>query len=382
MANNNPIGLFKEQLWNGERYVPTYIHISGLELGPALGGCRIHVYDRLSEAEENVEKLSRGMRYKSALADVPFGGGKGVIATDHKMPKPSKETLLKNFAAFVNSFNGKYVTAEDSGTDLKDMEFLLKHTPHVVGTKASGNPSPVTAYGVYQGLMACLQHRGISSLEGLTLVLKGAGSVAESIVFGFPEKDKRFDAEIREEFPGLIRMNPKVIHYTDIDTKRASFFKKKAKELGLGHKVKAHFAEDNEIYDIEGMDVFIPAAVCYSASGDLIDRLAKSGCKIIAGCENNPLRNPMEDMARIKAAEIDYAPDFANNAGGLNNVAEEYAARIEKRDYNPQAALARTRGIRKTMGDILAVAKETGKTTLEVAEELAEKRIKAAKTAA
>src|SRR3989338_727893 len=98
MAHNNSLGLHKEMLWNGERYVPAYIHVSGMELGPALGGCRIHVYGRLSEAEENVKNLSQGMRYKSALANLPFGGGKAVIATDPNMEKIAKKTLLTNFA--------------------------------------------------------------------------------------------------------------------------------------------------------------------------------------------------------------------------------------------------------------------------------------------
>ena len=381
MANDTSLGLNKEMLWNGERYVPAYIHVSGLELGPALGGCRIHVYGQLSEAEENAEKLSRGMRYKSALANVPFGGGKAVIATDPKMGKRAKETLLTNFAAFVRSLNGDYITAEDSGTNIRDMEFLFKLMPYVVGTKMSGNPSPVTAYGVYQGLMACLAQQGTNSVEGLTIALKGAGSVAESIVFGFPEKDKRFDAEIRAEFPGLIRMNPAMIHYTDTDTRRASYFKKKAKDLGLGHKLKAHFAEDGEIYDIPGTNVFIPAAARYSASGDFIDRLAASGCKIITGCENNQLRDREADMARIQAAGMTYAPDFAINAGGLINVAEEYAARKERREFNPRTALLRTREIRETIDNILMVAKQTGKTTLQVAEELAEQRIEQARAA-
>src|SRR3989344_4468747 len=241
--NISPPVFIRDKLWNGSKYLDAIIHISGLELGPALGGCRVHHYERYSEAEKNVERLSSGMRLKCSLAGVPLGGGKAVIVADPEVEKTKK--LMRNFAAMVNELNGAYITAEDSGTDLEDINHIAQHTEHVVGTNVSGNPSPVTAYGVYKGLLACLKHTGNNSPEKLAFAIKGTGSVASYLIFGFPKEDKRFD-EFREDFPGLIHMKPKIIYYADKESERSLNIRKKAIEIGLKDKIEAKAPD--EIY--------------------------------------------------------------------------------------------------------------------------------------
>ena len=361
--------LIEDQLWNGEKYVPTYIHISSLELGPALGGCRIAHYEKLSRAMINAEQLSFGMRSKAALAGVPYGGGKAVLATDPQEMKdsndPRRERLLRNFAAMVNELNGKYITAEDTGTKLKDMDFLAELTPHVVGTSAfSGNPSPITAYGVYLGMRACLKHIGRDSFEGLRLALKGAGSVAEFLVFGFPKEDK-YDP-FREKFPGLAHLGVEVIYYNEKDGNRSDEFKNIAREHSVAKKIQRRSQQD---LLTEPIDMFVPAAARYSASIG-IDQLIPAGCKIIAGPENNQLEHPATDLARIHRAGIVYAPDFAINAGGLINVHFGKVAKDSQTPYDLRQALAKTEDIEATIEKILRASTQSGMTTLEVAEKM------------
>ena len=360
--------LIHEKLWNGKRFVDTYIHISGLEKGPALGGCRIQRYERESEARQNVRELSRGMWYKSALADLPYGGGKALLLADAETEK--NERLLGNFAALVNDLHGNYITAEDAGTNLEDMDFLFQHTKYVVGTsKFSGNPSPVTAFGVYKGLKACLKHAGLDSVKGLTFAIKGAGNVANYLVFGFPE-DKKYD-EFRTEFPGLIHLQPKVIYYHEKIGKRSDDFKAKARKLGLSSKLQRRSEE--ELYEVP-KEVFMPMALRHSAAGEYLQALAASGCRIIAGSENSQLKDEVKDMHLIQQNGIIYAPDFAINAGGLMSVHFEKVAQDITGEYDATAPLRSAAGIENTIAEILDQAKETRRNTLQIAKEFAERR--------
>ncbi len=371
--------LIEDYLWNGEKYVPTYIHISSLDLGPALGGCRIAHYEKLSRAIINTEELSWGMRSKAALAGVPYGGGKAVlvldpaeIAENKKEPKnPKRERLFRNFAAMVNELEGNYITAEDTGSKLKDMDFLSELTPHVVGTSSfSGNPSPITAYGVYLGMRACLRHIGRDSFEGLRLAMKGAGSVAEYLVFGFPEEEK-YDP-FREKFKGLVHLGVESIYYHEKDGDRSDTFKSMARERGVSNKVRRR---SNKELLTEKIDMFIPAAARYSASQN-IEQLIQTGCKIIAGPENTPLEHPEQNIARLHQKGIIYAPDFAINAGGLINVHFGKVARDTQEPYDLKKALAKTEEIEATITTILQESAGTGKTTLDVAKEIVETRIR------
>lgn len=373
----SPPQLIHDRLFNGYEYVDTYIHISGLQLGPALGGCRIHHYERRSEAIANVERLSRCMQYKSALRRLPYGGGKTVINADPDIGKNHR--LLRNYADMVNDLKGDYITAEDSGADLMDMDYLSKFTPHVVGiSKYSGNPSPVTAYGIYHALMAALRHKGHESVEGLTIVLKGAGSVAQFLLFGFPPEDRHYD-EFRDEFSGLLHMKPKAIHYAEKSSERSFEFKKMARDLGgsLGSLLKAESPDD--IYDVPNTDIFIPAAVRYSVTGSHIDHLAlsmqKSHLKLVVGPENNQLKDEQEDLQKLINAGITYLPDYASNAGGLIDVHFGKIACNTKQPYDQKASLKEAATIGKTIEDILAESKKSGKSTLKVAQEMAERII-------
>jgi leucine dehydrogenase len=366
------IGMHGDKLHNGYEYVQAFIHISGLENGPAIGGCRIHHYGRISEAMENVVDLSRGMRYKAACAGLPYGGGKAVIATDPDVGKNRR--LLRNFADMVNSFGGDYITAEDSGTDIHDMDYLAEHTDHVVGlSRFSGNPSPITAFGVYHGLQACLAQRGRDSFDGLEIALKGAGSVGSYLVFGFPENDSRFDGF---DFPGLINLGVKAIYFAEKDSETSFKFKARATSIGKGNLL--HARSPDEICDIAGLDVFIPSAARYSCSGKNIDFLAKSmqtsDVRIIAGPENNQIRHGTTDIQRITDAGILYAPDFVINAGGLINVHFGKLARDRNTPYDSQAALRKAADIGKTIATIVKDAE--GSTTVELAQNLAERRIR------
>ncbi len=373
----SPPQLIHDRLFNGSGFVDAYIHISGLQLGPALGGCRIHHYERSSEAQANVEKLSKCMQYKSALRRLPYGGGKTVINADPDIGKNRR--LLRNYADMVNDLKGDYITAEDSGADLIDMDYLSKFTPHVVGiSKFSGNPSPVTAYGVYHALMAALRHKGHDSVEGLTIALKGAGSVAEFLVFGFPKNDSHYD-EFRDEFPGLIHMKPKAIHYAEKSSERSFEFKRMAREFSaeLGSLLKA--ASPDDIYSIPGTDILIPAALRYSLAGEHVERLEasmkESSIKLVVGPENNQLKNERADLQKLINAGITYLPDYAANAGGLIDVHFGKIACDTKRPYDQKASLKEAATIGKTIEEILAESKKSGKSTLEVAQAMAEKII-------
>ncbi len=373
----SPPVLIHDRLYNGYERVDTYIHITGLELGPALGGCRIHHYERDSEAQQNAERLSRCMQLKSALRKLPYGGGKTVIIADPDIGKNRR--LLQNYAAMVNERKGDYITAEDTGTDVLDMDYLSKFTGHVVGvSKFSGNPSPVTAYGVYHALLAALRHKGHDSIEGLTLALKGAGSVAEFLVFGFPEDNREYD-EFRKEFPGLIRLKPKAIYFTDSKTNRLSYFKSRAKSIDdkLISLLKRRSPED--IYEIPRTDIFIPAAVRYSVSGTFLEHLVgsmkDSPVRLVVGPENNQLKDEEGDMKMLQDAGITYIPDYAANAGGLLNVHFGKVAKDNNRPYQLKEALAETAKIGDTTREILAASERTGKATITVARELAERYI-------
>ncbi|MAF99409.1 MAG: hypothetical protein CMH61_02245 [Nanoarchaeota archaeon] len=390
--------VFEDELWNGKRMVRAYIALDDLNRGPALGGCRIKIYPSAFEARKNAQELAHGMTYKSALADVPYGGGKSVIFADSRSEVHTNTTdpetledrvvlsedgqmLLQSFAKMVNRLNGRYITAEDVGTGTDDMDYLSHFTDHVVGLSAhSGNPSPVTAFGVYQSLKASLKDWGISSFEGLRFALKGAGSVASYLVFGFP--DEPIYNSVRAEFPGLIHLDPEVIFYHDKAGDRADKFKDRARELGLNKKLQRR--SDERLFGTDdgdnrtGIDVFIPAAARHSAGTKYLSQLVESGCKIICGPENNQLTNPEIDAAALHDAGITWVPDYAANAGGLINVHFGHLARRQGTTFDHEAAFSKARDIGNTVSEILQRSKETGQNTRSISNAMAEERIKSA----
>ena len=317
------------------------IAIHNTALGPALGGLRMWSYDTEADALEDVLRLSRGMTYKAAVAGLNLGGGKAVIIGDPKTDK--SEALFRGLGRFVNSLNGRYITAEDVGTDVNDMEWVFQETDHCVGVHqvhgGSGDPSPFTAYGVLQAIRACLKRRFDSEDVGsYSYAVQGVGHVGYHLVkLLHDEGAKVFVADIDD---GLVQQA--------VD------------EFG------AEAVGDSEIYDVDA-DVFSPCALGAVVNPDTIPRLK---FKIIAGAANNQLA---DDACgdEIDRRGVLYAPDYAANAGGLMNVS------IELEGYNRERAIRMTRTIHYNVGRIFKIAERDGIPTWKAADRMAEERVAA-----
>jgi len=320
------------------------IAIHNTTLGPALGGTRMWPYASEQEALMDVLRLSRGMTYKAAVSGLNLGGGKAVIIGDSRRHKT--EHLLRRFGQFVHDLGGKYITAEDVGMTSKDMEYIRMSTPHVSGLPlhmgGSGNPSPVTAYGVYMGIKAAAKHVYSSeSLENKKILVQGCGSVGQHLI-------------------ELLEKESADIWVTDI-------FEDKIRETKSKHKVKV--ADPEEFYDME-MDIYAPCALGGTLNDYTIPRLK---CSIIAGAANNQLLDEEKHSQDLLEKGIVYAPDFLINAGGLINVYSEY-----KGNYSRETAMEQTRHIYDVTLEILKRSASNGQTTLTAAKQLAEARLRSA----
>ncbi len=316
------------------------IAIHNTVLGPALGGTRMWMYKTESEALNDVLRLSRGMTYKAAISGLNLGGGKAVIIGDSRLHK--SEALFRKFGRFVNNLNGKYITAEDVGTSTKDMEYIAMETKHVTGLPESmgggGDPSPVTAYGVYMGMKASAQFAwGTDSLSEKKVLVQGVGHVGENLV------------------KNLIKEGAKVF-ISDINEEQ---LKKVSTEFG------AQIVPADSIYDMD-IDIYAPCALGATLNTENINRLK---CSIIAGAANNQLADETIHGPLLIQKGITYAPDFLINAGGLINVYSELD------NYNRQRALTQTEHIYNVTLDILKKAKAEGIHTQLAATQMAEKRI-------
>lgn len=299
-------------------------------------------YDDSREALRDVLRLSRAMTYKSAVAELPLGGGKGVIMapTTGHLSSERRTAALLDFADTVESLRGNYITAEDVGTSSRDMRVIAQRTRHVGGLPrglgGSGDPSPSTALGVEAAIRACCERIfSSSSLRGRTLCVVGLGHVGSRIA-------RR-----------CAKAGAKLL-LGDIDERKRWL----AEELG-GRWWAPDRALDAEV------DVLVPCAL-----GGLFDEEAVSRlrCRIIAGAANNQLADErVADL--LAAAGILWAPDFVVNAGGLINIAEELDG------YSPAQARRRVRGIGDTLRQILDNAESIGATPLTAAMELARKRL-------
>jgi len=271
------------------------VAIHNTTLGPALGGTRMWPYKNEDEAVEDVLRLSRGMTYKASVAGLNLGGGKAVIIGDPTQDK--SEALFRSYGRFLESLNGRYITAEDVNITVEDIEHIFIETNHVAGIDkahgGSGNPSPFTALGVFKGVEAsCLKVYGDRSVKGKVVALQGAGSVGRNL--------GRLLAE----------GGAKVI-FTDINPKNIELFK----ECVPG----AELVGVEEIYDVN-CDIYSPCALGATVNDETIDRLK---CKIVAGAANNQLAEERHgDILREKG--MLYAPDYLINAGGLMNVSLEF----------------------------------------------------------
>lgn len=317
------------------------IGIHNTVLGPALGGTRMWNYASEQEALTDVLRLSRGMTFKAAISGINLGGGKAVIIGDAKTMKT--EAFLRRFGKFVNSLNGKYITAEDVNMKTIDMEYINMETRHVTGLPETmgggGDPSPVTAYGVYLGMKATAKKvYGSDSLAGKTVAVQGVGQVGMHLV------------------EHLVKENAQV-YITDL-------YEDKVKEIAQKFGVKA--VGQDAIYDLD-MDIYAPCALGATVNDDTISRLK---CSIIAGAANNQLKDEVKHGYMLLDRSITYAPDFLINAGGLINVYNEYLG-----GYNRKRVFEQAEKIYTTCLNILNLAGEEKISTQEAAIRLAEKRI-------
>lgn len=320
------------------------IGIHNTVLGPALGGTRMWDYTSEWEALNDVLRLSRGMTYKSAISGLDLGGGKAVIIGDAKKDKSPE--LIKAFAKYVDSLSGRYITAEDVGTTTPDMDLIRTITPHVTGISeslgGSGNPSPVTAYGVFCGLRAAVNFQyGSDDLNGKKILVQGIGNVGETLVKHLTE-------------------NGAIVYITDISQERVE---------EVASKYHANIFTGADLYSAD-VDVYAPCALGATINDETIDRIQ---AKVIAGAANNQLAVEGIHGKRLQERGIVYAPDFLINAGGIINVFGEIAG------YGAEEALRRTENIYNTTLDILNYAKENNITTHQAAMKKAELRIEAKK---
>ncbi|MET0327136.1 MAG: Glu/Leu/Phe/Val dehydrogenase dimerization domain-containing protein, partial [Luteimonas sp.] len=279
------------------------IAIHNTVLGPALGGTRMWPYASEQEALNDVLRLSRGMTYKNAVAGLNLGGGKAVIIGDPATDK--SEGLFRAFGQFVESLGGRYITAEDVGIDVNDMEFVYRETQFVTGVHqvhgGSGDPSPFTAYGTMQGLLASLNRKfGNEDVGNYRYAVQGLGHVGI-------------------EFVKLLSERGAKVFVTDINQDRV------ARAVG---EYGAEAVGLDEIYDVDA-DVYSPCALGGTVNEKTLPRLK---AKIICGAANNQLaNNAIGD--EVEKRGILYAPDYAVNAGGVMNIS------LEIDGYNRERAM-------------------------------------------
>ncbi len=316
------------------------IAIHDTTLGPALGGTRMWHYKTEAEALNDVLRLSRGMTYKAAITGLNLGGGKAVILGDSSRDK--SEGMMRRYGKFIQNLNGEYITAEDVGTSPKDMEYIRMETKHVTGVPesmgGSGDPSPVTAHGVYMGMKAAAKELwGNDNLEGKKILVQGVGHVGEHLV-------------------GKLRNENATVYISDIDEDRLRL---------VSEKYDAKVVDNKKIYDLD-IDIYSPCALGATVNSDTLARLK---CAIIAGAANNQLADENIHGQMCIDKGILYAPDFLINAGGLINVYSELHGFSKKR------AMMQTEHIYEVTREILKKSKAENVPTHVAANKLAEKRI-------
>lgn len=310
-------------------------------LGPALGGTRMWNYSNEEDALIDCLRLARGMSYKAAASGLNLGGGKTVLIGDAATLK--SEAYFRALGRFVQSLNGRYITAEDVNTSTRDMSYVAMETSHVVGLEGkSGNPSPVTALGVFHGIKAGLMHKfGHSDIENYSYAIQGAGQTGYYLI-GY-----------------LLEAGAKHICFTEINEKHIERMKREHPQV--------QFVAPEEIYGQE-VDVFVPCALGGAINSDTIEKLR---APIIAGSANNVLLD--EDLHGKMLADrgIVYCPDFVINAGGLINVYHELQG------YQRERALADAAIIYDRLLEILAIADKEGVSSQQAAKIFAKQRMEA-----
>lgn len=321
------------------------VGIHSTVLGPALGGCRMWNYSSEAEALRDVLRLSRGMTYKAAVAGLKLGGGKAVIIGDSRTQKTPE--LMKAFGRCVESLGGRYITAEDVGMTVHDVDLMRQTTKYAVGGSnegGSGDPSVMTAFGVFQGMKAAVKSAGLGEdLNGLKIAIQGVGNVGYHL-----------SSYLSAAGAELI--------VTDIYPNQVE---KVVEEFG------ARAVGPDEIYKVE-CDVFAPCAL-----GAILNERTIPGlkCKVIAGCANNQLETENDGHALVRRGIV-YAPDYAINAGGLINVAAELDG------YNKELVLGKVSQIYTTITQILSAAREDAIPPHVAADRLAVQRLQEKKPSA
>jgi len=315
------------------------IAIHDTTLGPALGGARMWTYASEENAIEDALRLARGMTYKNAAAGLNLGGGKTVIIGDPF--KDKNEEMFRALGRFIQGLNGRYITAEDVGTTVTDMDLIHEETNYVTGISpafgSSGNPSPVTAYGVYRGMKAAAKEAfGSDSLEGRTISVQGLGNVAYKLC-----------EYLHNEGAKLV--------VTDIN---------QAAIDRVVHDFGATAVAPDDIYSQE-VDIFSPCALGAILNDETIPQLK---ARVVAGSANNQLQDSRHGDI-LHELGIVYAPDYVINAGGVINVADELYG------YNRERAMKRVDGIYDSIEKIFTISKRDGIPTYVAANRLAEERI-------
>lgn len=317
------------------------IAIHDTTLGPALGGTRMWPYETEAEALTDVLRLSAGMTHKNAVAGLDLGGGKAVIVADARRDKTP--ALFHAFARFVDRLNGAYITAEDVGVTLADMDLVSDVTDHVTGTskKGLGDPSPFTAWGVFKGIEAAARHRlGISSIGGLTVAIQGVGHVGGPVARYLAEAGASLivtDIHDSHLQPVVEATGARAVNPADI------------------HKVEA--------------DVFAPCALGGILNAQSIPELKAA---VVAGAANNQLLEA-GDGERLRRRGILYAPDYVINAGGVISLGDS------RYQSDPEAMCNRVAQIQDTLSKIFKRADDEGLSPAVIADRMAEERIASAR---
>ncbi|HOJ10745.1 MAG TPA: Glu/Leu/Phe/Val dehydrogenase dimerization domain-containing protein [Clostridiales bacterium] len=312
------------------------IAIHDTTLGPALGGTRIWNYESEEDAIIDALRLSRGMTYKNAAAGLNLGGGKTVIIGDAS--KIKSEELFRVFGRYVEGLSGRYITAEDMNTTTQDMAYVNDETDYVVGLEGkSGDPSPVTAFGVFRGIQSAVDEvYGSDDLTGKAVAVQGLGAVGYNVCKHLHEAGAK-------------------LYVTDI---------RKESIERVVNEMDAIAVAPDEIYKVD-CDIFVPCAMGAVINDFTVDQLK---CKIVAGSANNQLAEEKHGDTLMEKGIL-YIPDFVINSGGVINVYEEM------KGYNKERAMARASTIYDSIKKLIEISKRENISTNKAAERMAEERI-------
>jgi leucine dehydrogenase len=351
--------LFDSPAWAGHESVHAFhdektglkaiVAIHSTARGPAAGGCRMWPYETSEAALTDVLRLSQGMSYKNAMADLELGGGKSVIIGDSRTQKTPE--LFQAFGRAVDSLGGRYFTAEDVGVSVSDIMEAGKFTRYAVGVEGSkagsGDPSPVTAEGVFRGLKLAAKHGlGGDDLNGVTVALQGVGHVGAYLA------DKLHAAGAR-------------LIIADVNQEALR---------QVAEKTGAEIVAPDAIFDAPA-DIFAPCALGAIVNPTTLPRLK---AKVIAGGANNQLSTPEVGRAVFERG-VTYAPDYVINGGGIINVASEVRGLQRNEAYDPQWVEGKLARLMETLDEVLARSAAERRPTHEIADAMAQERIRAAR---